>query len=64
MFENNSTVPRVVAVAFPTVTPSTISQVLSLLKNLVVASEVPSTAERSAVTVTLPSVGVLGVRSM
>ena len=37
---------------------------LSLLKNLVLVSEVPSCALRSAVTVTAPVVAALGVKSI
>ena len=37
---------------------------LSLLKNLVLVSEVPSTADKSAVTVTAPVVAELGVKLM
>ena len=37
---------------------------MSLLKNLVAVSDVPSTADKSAVTVTAPVVAELGVKLM
>ena len=56
--------PCTVKIPFPGLVKEGTSQVLSLLKNLVPAAEVPSTADKSAVTVTLPDVAEFGVRFM